>query len=190
MLWHSNNIWDIFPKGLLIGIGYYVGIAAHINETSTQNPWNLVTCKLHCKMAFILSKKKKKKRNQISMLKTKTNQLRYICIYMVICQPCNSRVVLPVFNKRHLCQNLFLSLTTLVRPHSSPIFLFPPQHLMSREALKTEVSKTLVLPVVLSMCCKHCPCLLVRLPCWDAMQQKFICQMNGGCLRYGTDSWH
>lgn len=61
MLWHSNNIWDIFPKGLLIGIGHYVGIAAHINEISTQNPWNLVICKLHCKMAFILSKKEKKK---------------------------------------------------------------------------------------------------------------------------------
>lgn len=64
MLWHSNNIWDIFPKGLLIGIGHYVGIAAHINETSTQNPWNLVTCKLYCKMAFILSKKERKKKKE------------------------------------------------------------------------------------------------------------------------------
>lgn len=124
------------------------------------------------------------------MLKTKTNQLRYICTYMVICQPCNSRLVLPVFYKRHLCQNLFLSLTTLVRPHSSPTFPSPPQHLMSREALKTEISKTLVLPVVLSMCCQHCPCLLVHLPCWDPVQQKFICQTNGGCLRYRIDSWH
>lgn len=87
---------------------------------------------------------------------------------------------LPAFNKRHLCQNFFLSLMLLLTPHSSAIFPSPPQHLMSRGALKTEVSKSLTLPIVLSMCCDHCPCLPMHFTCWEPMQQKLICQTNGG----------
>lgn len=85
------------------------------------------------------------------MLKSTINHLTCICSYMVTCHPCNSRLVLPAFNKRHLCQNLFLSLVSLLRPHVSAVFPSPPQHLMSGGALKTEGSKTLALPAVFSV---------------------------------------
>lgn len=124
------------------------------------------------------------------MLKSKTNNMRYICTYMVICHPCSSRLVLPAFSRRHLCQNRLLSFMSFLRPHSSAIFPSPLQHLMSRGALKIEVSNTLMLPIIFSMHGNRCPRLLMHLIHWEQMQQKFTCKTNGGQLHYRIESQH
>lgn len=59
MLWQSNNIWDIFLKGLLNGIGCYVGISELIKQVLQPSKSFELYCKLYYKMAFILFKKKK-----------------------------------------------------------------------------------------------------------------------------------
>lgn len=113
MLWQFNNVWDLFF--LLIGIECFVWTSALIKKRSTSAlkiSGSQITCQLHCKLTFFFIF------NRVGMLKKNPNHLRYICIYMVICQPCNPNVD---FSKTYLCQKLFLSFLSLLRLHNSAI---------------------------------------------------------------------
>lgn len=179
MLWQSNNIWDMFLKGSANGMLEFQHLFKNQLLQPLQSPES-DSLQIVLQNSIFCTKKKKKSGQCWKTKGIIWDTLGYICTYILICQPHNSRLVIPASNKRHHCQNLFLSPRHSLDPTLCTHWAEEPWEQRCQG----------MLPLVLSVCCDHSSCHPTHLGCWEPVQYKPACRPSRGQLRYWSDSWH